>query len=70
MEQRVALAHGAEYVDVVPWLCTDSVCPAVIGALTTHRDAYHIAENYAVWLSHALGTAMGLISDSADPVRD
>ncbi len=70
MEQRVAVEHGAEYVDVIPWLCTDSVCPAVVGGLTTHRDAYHVAENYTVWLSQALGTATGLIAAGVDPSRD
>jgi peptidoglycan/LPS O-acetylase OafA/YrhL len=59
-EASVARQSGAEYVDVVPWFCTDSVCPAVVGGLTTHRDAYHVAENYAVWLSVALGTATGM----------
>jgi peptidoglycan/LPS O-acetylase OafA/YrhL len=70
MEQRVTVEHGAEYVDVIPWLCTDDVCPAVVGGLTTHRDAYHVAENYTVWLSRALGTATGLIVDGVDPSRD
>jgi peptidoglycan/LPS O-acetylase OafA/YrhL len=70
MERRVATEHGAEYVDVIPWLCTDSVCPAVVGGLATHRDAYHVAENYAVWLSQALGTATGLIGERGDPARD
>jgi peptidoglycan/LPS O-acetylase OafA/YrhL len=70
MERRVATEHGAEYVDVIPWLCTDTVCPAVVGGLTTHRDAYHIAENYTVWLTLALGNATGLIPDGTGPPRD
>jgi peptidoglycan/LPS O-acetylase OafA/YrhL len=68
MEARVAAAHGARYVDAVPWFCTADVCPAVIGGLTVHRDAYHVAENYAVWLSTALGTATGLLPATATPV--
>jgi hypothetical protein len=63
MERRVAERNGAEYVDVISWFCTDEICPAVIGGLTTQRDGFHVAENYAVWLSEALGTAIGLIPD-------
>jgi peptidoglycan/LPS O-acetylase OafA/YrhL len=60
MEARVAREHGAEYVDIIPWFCTDTVCPAIIGGLTVRHDALHISENYAVWLSNALAGATGL----------
>jgi hypothetical protein len=62
MERRVALEHGADYVDTIPWFCTDETCPAVIAGLTTRRDAHHVAENYAHWLSIALGEKTGLIA--------
>ena len=60
MEQQVAAEHGAEYVDLIPYFCTETTCPAVIGNLTTRRDSLHVAENYALWLSSALGEATGL----------
>ena len=60
MEKQIALEHGADYVDVTRWYCTDTVCPAVVADLTTHRDALHTSENYVVWLSSALGEATGL----------
>lgn len=69
MEARVAAANGATYIDVVPWFCTESVCPAVIGGLTTHRDAFHVAENYAVWLADPLARATGLLPDRAALTR-
>lgn len=61
MEKRVAEEHGAEYVDIVPWMCTDTFCPAVINGITVHRDRMHINETYAVWLSEVLGNATGMI---------
>jgi peptidoglycan/LPS O-acetylase OafA/YrhL len=61
LEETTAEAHGARYIDIIPWFCTDSTCPAVVGGLTTHRDAYHVAENYVVWLAGALGEATGLV---------
>jgi hypothetical protein len=60
MEQETAEAHGAEYVDIIPWFCTQETCPAVIGDLTVHRDAMHISENYSIFLSSALADATGL----------
>jgi peptidoglycan/LPS O-acetylase OafA/YrhL len=61
-EQETAEAHGAEYIDIIPWFCTQETCPAVIGDLTVHRDAMHINENYAVYLSLALAEATKLTS--------
>jgi hypothetical protein len=63
VEQETAEAHGAEYVDIIPWFCTPETCPAVIGDLTVHRDALHINENYAVYLSLALAEATRLTPD-------
>ena len=63
VEQETAEAHGAEYIDIIPWFCTWETCPAVIGNLTVHRDALHINENYAVFLSLALAEATRLTPD-------
>lgn len=61
MEARVAEEHGAEYVDIVPWMCTDDFCPAVIGDITVHRDRMHINETFAIYLAEVLGNATGMI---------
>jgi peptidoglycan/LPS O-acetylase OafA/YrhL len=74
MEEEIALANNAEYVDLIPLFCTDDTCPAVIGGLTTRRDALHVNENYALWLSQALGEETGLLSrpiaNTGDEVDD
>lgn len=61
LEGQTAIAAGADYVDTIPWFCTDSICPAVIGGLTVHRDNYHTGENYVVYLAQALAEKTGLI---------
>jgi peptidoglycan/LPS O-acetylase OafA/YrhL len=68
-ERQVAEQHGAAYLDVIPWFCTDTVCPAVVAGLTTHRDAYHVSENYAVWLAGVLGEAIGILPSRQVPER-
>jgi hypothetical protein len=65
MEARVAAENGAEYVDIIPWFCTQTECPAVIGGLTVHRDSYHVAENYVYRLSYVLGAETGLLPEGA-----
>jgi peptidoglycan/LPS O-acetylase OafA/YrhL len=61
MEEEVALQNDAEFVDLVPLFCTDETCPAVVDGITTRRDAIHVNENYALWLSEALGERTGLL---------
>lgn len=61
MEEEVALQNDAEFVDLVPLFCTDKTCPAVVDGITTRRDAIHVNENYALWLSEALGERTGLL---------
>jgi hypothetical protein len=53
---------GAQYVDVVPWLCTKSICPAVIGHLDVYENLYHITATYALYLNSVLQQALGLNS--------
>jgi len=60
-EQQVAQQNGVQYVDVTRWLCTDTTCPAVVGALQVYRDYFHLSPNYVTWLSNALGQEIGLI---------
>lgn len=68
-EKKVAETHGATYVDIVPWMCTDEFCPAVIGGITVHRDRMHINESFAIWLSEALANATGMVDgDLRNPV--
>jgi peptidoglycan/LPS O-acetylase OafA/YrhL len=64
-EKRIAEANGATYVDIIPWFCTEDICPAVIGDLTVHRESFHLGENYAAWLSQVLGEATGMIPQGA-----
>lgn len=63
LEGQTAEAAGATYVNLIPWFCTETECPAVIGGLTVHRDSYHTGENYVVFLAQALADATGLIPD-------
>jgi hypothetical protein len=68
MERSVAQRYKVRYVDTVPWFCTVTVCPAVVGGLATHTNVDHVEPHYALWLADALGVAMGLLPGS--PVKN
>jgi hypothetical protein len=59
-EKATAQTSGAEYVDVTPWLCDESVCPAVIGTMGVYRDRAHISATFAAWLSGVIGDVLRL----------
>ena len=61
IDRTVATRQGALYVNTIPWFCTATVCPAVVGGLATHLDYYHVAPDYALWLADALATATELL---------
>jgi peptidoglycan/LPS O-acetylase OafA/YrhL len=44
---------GFQFVDTLPFFCTDT-CPPVVGNMTVRRDAGHITNTYAAWLSPML----------------
>ena len=57
-EQKVAVAAGGEYVDITPWLCTATQCPAIVGNLLVYRDDNHITTSYSRWLSEPISRVL------------
>lgn len=57
-DKRAARAAGVEVISPVRKLCTDEICPAVIGNVLVYRDSVHIsatyAETLAPWLERRL----------------
>ncbi|WP_406459137.1 acyltransferase [Streptomyces sp. NBC_01622] len=46
-EQKVAVRHGAEVIDVLPAFCASGVCPTVISHQIVYFDSSHITAGYA-----------------------
>jgi peptidoglycan/LPS O-acetylase OafA/YrhL len=47
VEREVAAAHDAVWVSTSDWLCTDRVCPVIIGNALLYRDQAHITTRAA-----------------------
>lgn len=56
-QKAAARAEHVGFIDPVPWLCTRT-CSPVIGTMIAYRDAYHMTNTYAGYLSRVLGAAL------------
>jgi hypothetical protein len=63
-EQAAASQAHARFVNMIPWACTQTQCPAVIGNFVVYQDPYHMTSTYAHSLSTVLGIALGLLPAS------
>lgn len=55
-----ALQSGAGYVNVTPWLCTEELCPAIIGRYLAYRDQRHLTTAFTEALGPVLEGALNL----------
>jgi hypothetical protein len=54
----VAVEHGATFIDVSNWFCTDTICPAVIGGIVVFRDEHHITDTFARYRAPQMAEAI------------
>jgi hypothetical protein len=68
-ETQVVAADAvrALYIYDIPWFCTSSICPAIIGNFDVYEDQYHMTSTYANYLSNVLKTALTLNGDLGSP---
>jgi len=59
-EAAAAKAAGAQYIDVIPWLCTKTTCPAIIDGIEVYENLSHITSTYGEHLEPVLTQALGL----------
>ncbi len=56
---EAAAGQGIKVIDLTDWLCTDAVCPAVVGNVIVFRDYSHLSADYSRLLGPMLGSALG-----------
>jgi hypothetical protein len=56
--EDTARAGGARIVDPVPWFCTATKCPPVIGNILVYRDQHHVTTAYSRLLAPLLAEAL------------
>jgi peptidoglycan/LPS O-acetylase OafA/YrhL len=56
--EDTARAAGARIIDPVPWFCTATKCPPVIGNILVYRDQHHVTTAYSRLLAPLLAEAL------------
>ncbi|AGZ45534.1 putative acyltransferase [Actinoplanes friuliensis DSM 7358] len=51
-------AEGATVIDPLPWFCTDSRCPVVVGNVLVYKDQHHITTAYSRFLAPLLSVRL------------
>ena len=57
-ERDGAAAVGVPWLDPTDWLCTPTICPAVVGNVLLDRDPNHLTAAGAMWLKPILEAAL------------
>lgn len=61
--KEAARVAGAGFVDVTPWMCTTTLCPAVVYAPTVkptmvYRDSHHLSDKFSRLLANHVALAV------------
>jgi hypothetical protein len=51
---------GADYVNLTPWLCTEDLCPAIVGRYLPYLDQLHLNQTYTEVLIPVLQQALNI----------
>lgn len=63
--ERAAVERaGGSYLDVSPWICTESTCAVVVANLLVYRDGNHLSASYPAWLAPLLALELDQIVDT------
>jgi hypothetical protein len=65
-EASAASKAGAQFVDIIPWLCTPTTCPPVVENFDVYSDSSHLTAAYATSLVPVLSEALGLGASSGN----
>jgi hypothetical protein len=55
---RTARARGATVIDPLPWFCTATTCPVIVGNILVYKDQHHITTAYSRLLAPLLAARL------------
>jgi peptidoglycan/LPS O-acetylase OafA/YrhL len=67
-EETAVSAVGGQYIDVIPWFCSQ-VCSPVIGTFGVYFDDFHITTPYSQFLEGVLTQALHLHASASPQVQ-
>jgi peptidoglycan/LPS O-acetylase OafA/YrhL len=51
VERDLAVKYGASFIPTSDWMCTDTVCPVIVGNVLMYRDNSHITATASAFLA-------------------
>jgi peptidoglycan/LPS O-acetylase OafA/YrhL len=63
-ERLATTEAGGTYVDVTPWACASTICPAIVGNNLAYRDDNHFTTTFARWLATPLASSLDRVLDA------
>jgi peptidoglycan/LPS O-acetylase OafA/YrhL len=67
IQQDVARATGARFIDPTSWVCADAGCPVIVGNTLVYRDGSHLSSRYARAIAPLLERALDELVDATQP---
>ncbi|MEQ1873119.1 MAG: acyltransferase family protein [Ilumatobacteraceae bacterium] len=62
--RAITLVTGVGFIEPGEWVCTDdNQCPVVIGDILVYRDAHHLSDTIAQWLTPVVENLVGPFVD-------
>ena len=58
MEAAAATRARAQFLDVAPWMCSNTACSAVVGGVVVYRDEHHLTDSFARACADAMAIAI------------
>jgi hypothetical protein len=55
---RLATARGATFIDAIPWICSDTQCPVIVGNVLVYIDDDHLSGEFASSRAATIGAAL------------
>ena len=49
--RTITVERGVSFVEPRKWLCSNRICPVIVGNLLVYRDSHHISNRFMQWLT-------------------
>lgn len=49
--RAITTDHNVDFIEPRQWLCSQNVCPVIVGNLLVYRDGHHLSNRFVKWLT-------------------
>ena len=56
--RSVTTEKSVSFIEPRKWLCSNEVCPVIVGNLLVYRDSHHLSNRFMQWLTPAIAEVL------------